>query len=368
MDIPVIYLDTVGEDFTATTLLGDDSRCTTLHSLKRRDTEWLTHGWHYIYITILQALIYLLASHETREVETVGNTSFGCQINHLIHHIARTCHAETHVAGTMQYHVGCLYEILRTLLHGETTQEGYHLLLALMVWAWDVLPLLLQWIHRIVHGKALAWILVILVDHGLTGQLRYTHDAVGIIHTVLLDSIYGRVHLTTATVEIGSMYMDAQWLATHSLGMDTSRECQPVVGVDNIKFFATGYNASDDAVVVDLIVEIRWITAGKIHTAEVIHVHIVKVGIDVVTVAEIVIRIHDVAHTLLHIVMIDVAPGDRHTVHSHKFTCTAVLITERMRQTQCNIDISLGMQALGDTKVGSSQATKYVRRILPSKH
>ena len=35
----------------------------------------------------------MLASHETREVETVGNTSFGCQINHLIHHIARTCHA-----------------------------------------------------------------------------------------------------------------------------------------------------------------------------------------------------------------------------------------------------------------------------------
>ena len=150
--------------------------------------------------------------------------------------------------------------------------------------------------------------------------------------------------------------------------MDAGRECQPVVGMYNIKFFATGYNASDDAVVVDLVVEIRWITTGKVHTAEVIHVHIVKVGIDVVTIAEIVIRIHDVAHTLLHIVTIDVAPCDRHTVHSHKFTCTAVLITERMRQTQCNINITLGMQALSDTKVGSSQATKYMRRILPAKH
>ena len=111
------------------------------------------------------------------------------------------------------------------------------------------------------HGETLAWILVILVNHRLAGQLRYTHDAVGIVHTVLLDSIYGRVHLTTATVEIGSMYMDAQWLATHSLGMNTSRECQPVVGVDNIKFFATGNYSGNDTVVVDLVVEIRWINA-----------------------------------------------------------------------------------------------------------
>ena len=301
-------------------------------------------------------------------METVGNAAFCCQTNHLVHHITRTCHAETHVAGTVQYHIGCLYEILRTLLHGETAQEGYHLLLTLMVRTWNVLPLLLQWINGIVHGEALAWILVILMNNCLTSQLRYTHDTVGIVHTVFLDRIYGRVHLTTAAVEIGSMYVNAQWLSTHSLGMNTSRECQPVVGVNNIKFFATGNNSGNDTVVVDLVVEIRWITTGKVHTAEVVHVHIIKVSIDVVTVAEIVIRIHNVAYALLYIVVIYITPSNRHTVHSHNLTCTAVLITKRMRQTQCNIDITLGMQALRDTKVGSSQATKYVRRILPSKH
>ena len=86
------------------------------------------------------------------------------------------------------------------------------------------------------HGETLAWILMILVNYRLTGQLGYTHDAVGIIHAVLLYSVNGRVHLSTATVEIGSMNVDAQWLAAHSLGMNTSRECQPVVSMDNIKF------------------------------------------------------------------------------------------------------------------------------------
>ena len=109
--------------------------------------------------------------------------------------------------------------------------------------------------------------------------------------------------------------------------------------------------------------EIRWITTGKVHTAEVIHVHIVEVSIDVVTITEIIVRVHDVAHTVLHVVIIYVAPSDRHTVHSHNLAGTSVLIAKRMRQTKRNINITLGMKSLGNTKVGSSQATKYVRRI-----
>ena len=137
----------------------------------------------------------------------------------------------------MQYHVGSLYEILRSLLHSETAQEGYDLLLTLMIRAWDVLPLLLQWVYGIVHGETLAWVLVILVDDRLAGQLRYTHNAVGIVHTILLDGIHRRVHLATASVEVGGMYVDAQWFAAYSLGMDAGREGKPVVSMDNIKVF-----------------------------------------------------------------------------------------------------------------------------------
>ena len=42
-----------------------------------------------------------------------------------------------------------------------------------------------------------------------------------------LNSINGRVHLSTATVEISSMNVDAQWFATHALGMNSGWECKP---------------------------------------------------------------------------------------------------------------------------------------------
>lgn len=34
MNVPVVYLDTVGQDFTTTTLLGDNRRRATLHGLQ----------------------------------------------------------------------------------------------------------------------------------------------------------------------------------------------------------------------------------------------------------------------------------------------------------------------------------------------
>ena len=232
----------------------------------------------------------------------------------------------------------------------------------------NILPLLLQWIYRIVHSKALAWILVILIDDRLSGQLRYTHDTVSIVHTILLDGINGRVYLTTATVEIGSMHVNAQWFTTHPLGMNTSRESQPVVSMDNIKFLTSSYHTGNDAIVVDLVVEIGWITTSKIHTSEVVDIHIVEVGIDMIAITEIVIRIHNIAYSLLYVIMIDITPGDRHTIHGHNLTSTAVLITERMRKTEYGFNVTLGMQTLRNTKVSSSQTTKYMRRILPSKH
>ena len=142
-------------------------------------------------------------------MEAVGNATLGSQIDHRIHHIARACHAETHVAGTMEHHVGCLDEILWTFLHGDTSKEGNHLLFSCMVRTWNILILLRQRINGVVHGEALTRVLMILVDHRLTSQLRHTHNTVGIVHSVLLNRVDGGVHLTTRTVEVGSMDMNA---------------------------------------------------------------------------------------------------------------------------------------------------------------
>ena len=209
---------------------------------------------------------------------------------------------------------------------------------------------------------------MILVDDGLTRELRHTHDTVGPVHTVLLDTIDGGVHLTTTAVEVGSMHVDTQRLAAHLLGMNTSGEGQPIVSVDDIKLFGTGHLTSDDRVVVDLLVQVAGIAACKLHRTEVVDVHIIEVGIDMVTKLEIVVGIHDITHTLTYIVIVHIAPGDGNGVHSNDAAGMLALITEGMRQAEGDIHIALSLQTLGDTIVGSSESTKYVRRILPSKH
>ena len=47
--------------------------------------------------------------------------------------------------------------------------------------------LLTERIYGIVHGYALARILMVLVDDRLTSELTDTHDAVSVIHTILLN-------------------------------------------------------------------------------------------------------------------------------------------------------------------------------------
>ena len=157
-------------------------------------------------------------------MESVSNTTLGSKINHLIHHIARTSHTETHVACAMQYHIGSLNEVFRSLLHSYTTKEGNDLFFACMVRTRNVLKLLTKWINSIMNSEALARILMILVDNSLASELRYTHDTVCIVHTILLYAVNGRVYLTTTTVEVSSMNMDAERLTTNLLSMNTCRE------------------------------------------------------------------------------------------------------------------------------------------------
>ena len=164
------------------------------------------------------------------------------------------------------------------------------------------------------------------------------------------------------------MNVDTQGLATHLLGMDTGREGQPVVGMDDIKLLSAGHLTSDNRVVVDFLMQVTWITAGKLHRAKVIDVHIVEVGIDMLTQLEIIVRIHDVTHALLHVVVIDITISNGHSVHSHDTTGMLTLITKRMRQAEHRLNVALSLQTLRNTIVSSSESTKYVRRILPSKH
>ena len=52
-----------------------------------------------------------------------------------------------------------------------------------------------QGVNGIVHGNDLGRILVIVVDNGLSCKFRHTHDTVGMIHTILLNTINGGVDM-----------------------------------------------------------------------------------------------------------------------------------------------------------------------------
>ena len=150
--------------------------------------------------------------------------------------------------------------------------------------------------------------------------------------------------------------------------MDTSGEGKPVVRMDDIELLGTGHLTGNDRVIINLLVQVAGITTSKLHSTEVVNVHIIEIGIDMITELEIVIRIHDVAHALLHIIVAYIAIGNRYGIHSHNATGVLTLIAKGVRQAQHRLDIALSLQALRDTIVGSSKTAEYVRRILPSKH
>ena len=225
-----------------------------------------------------------------------------------------------------------------------------------------------QWIYCIVYCEALAWILMILVNHRLAGQFRYAHDAVGIVHTILLDAVDGGVHLATRTVEVGSMDVDAQGLSADLLGVDACRISQPVMGMNDVVVEGTSHHTGDDGIVVDFLVQVARIAASKLHGAQIVDVHVVEVSIQVVAQAEIEVGVHDVPYPFANIVSRHVAPGNGHSVHGYDVAGRTVFVAEGMRQTERNVHVALGMQALRDTIVSGGQSTEYVRRILPSKH
>ena len=237
-----------------------------------------------------------------------------------------------------------------------------------MVGARNLVILLLQRIDGIVHGEALARILVILVDDGLTGELAHTHDTVGPVHTVLLDGVDGGVHLAAAAVEVGGMHVDAHRFAAHLLGVDAGGIGEPVVGVDDVEVEGACHLSCDDGVVVDFLVQVAGIAASELHGTQVVDVHVVEVGIDMFAQPIVHLWRHDVADALFHIVVVHITVGDGHCIHGHDGSGAGILIAERFGQTEDGFDIALGVEALADAEVGGGKTTKHMRRILPSKH
>ena len=162
--------------------------------------------------------------------------------------------------------------------------------------------------------------------------------------------------------------MDAQWLSANILCMDACRVCKPVVSMYDVKILLTRHDSSYDRVIVNLLVEILWISTSKLHTAKIVDIHIVEISVNMVTQLEIKVRRHNIANSRAHIVMADIPPCYRDCIHGNYPCGILAFITPWFRQTKSNVYVALCVQALRYTVIGRGESAKYMWRILPSKH
>ena len=114
------------------------------------------------------------------------------------------------------------------------------------------------------YGRYLSGILMIFLDHRLTSQITHRYDMVCIVHTILLNRIDIRIHISAATIVIRSMNMDYLRLTTHIFSVNTRRISQPVMRMDDIILFRTSDYSRNDRIVINLFQKIIRITSGEL--------------------------------------------------------------------------------------------------------
>ena len=181
-----------------------------------------------------------------------------------VHHIAAAGHHEAHVLGPLEDLGGCLDEIFRTFLEGDTAKEGDYLVPDS---PFDHHIVAAAEVHCIVDGHDFGGVDAILGDDDIAGEVAHGDDLVGRHHTVLLygeDAGVDVVH--AAAVEGGGVDVDDQRLAGQALGGDAGIVGEPVVGVDHVEFILVldGYRAAHKGVAGNLFHKVGAIFPGEL--------------------------------------------------------------------------------------------------------
>ena len=124
-------------------------------------------------------------------MEAVGYSSLSSKEYHLVHHIATSCHHESDVRIVLEHLCSSFHEIFRTFLHGDATEERYHLVLRFVFRHIELLGG--KRCHGIVNGRYLCRVDAVVVNHSVAGKIAYRYDVVGIVHAVLLDAENGGI-------------------------------------------------------------------------------------------------------------------------------------------------------------------------------
>ena len=120
--IPEVNFERIHQHFAHAGLTADQYRHAMAKCLQRRDTERLAHAGHDIEVGHIEYARNVLAAQESREENLVPNSQFCSKLDHRLRLITGACNHEFHIVHFFQDTLGCLHEVLGTLLHGDATE------------------------------------------------------------------------------------------------------------------------------------------------------------------------------------------------------------------------------------------------------
>ena len=287
-------------------------------------------------------------------MELIRNAALSYQVDHLGHLVAASGHDKAYAVGLLQHACCGLYEVLRSLLHRDTTQEGHQFVLALRL-----LELLgmCQRLYGVVYRRDLTRILTVFLNHGLTRQVAHAHDMIGLVHTAFLDSIYRRVHVAAAAVKVGRMHVDHQRLARDMLCKHTGRIGQPVVRVDNVEVQRVSQHRSHGLVVADLLDQVVRVTTRETDATQVIRTDTAIVVADAVAEMIVLLRRHLALHALAHVVVVVVFPYYRNAVCSDDAQKRLIFVAPRLRNDKRDMHVFLLCHTTSQSVAGRTETS-----------
>ena len=191
---------------------------------------------------------------------------------------------------------------------------------------------------------------------------------VGMTHSVELDAEHRRVYIAARTVEVGGMDMDDERLARHLLGMDSGGISEPVVGMDYVELLCAGNHACHNRVVVYFLHQVVGVTAGEFNATQIVGAHIVEVGVNIVSQAEILVGVHKTSDTIIDIFAVDIPPRHRHLRSAYDLGEGLVLVAVGPRNDESDFHIATLPHSFRQAIACRAEASENVRGKFPTEH
>ena len=173
-------------------------------------------------------------------MEPVGYFQSGGSSHHSFHHVARTCHYESHVGHHLKHLVRGLNKVFRALLQGNSPQEGNHLVFK-SLFNGNILRDLDRF-NCIVYRFNLLRVNMIFIDHYIPGKIAHRYYFGRGIHPEFFNTVHVRVNISSAPVKIGCMNVNHEGFTRNLHCGNTCRIGKPVVCMDNVEFVFFGNN------------------------------------------------------------------------------------------------------------------------------